>query len=110
LELSVLSFAELDLDSEASDDIVWRRCQQERLALVTANRNYDDSSSLEAMIRNDSREDSLPVFTVGSVQRMSGEREYVHRVAIDLLEYLIQFKKDPHSLLGSGRLYVPKSV
>ncbi len=39
LNLNVLSFHDLNLSQQTSDAVVWLKCQQEQLILVTANRN-----------------------------------------------------------------------
>jgi hypothetical protein len=51
LDIRVVTFADLGLGHDASDLVLWQRCQQEQAVLVTANRNADDPDSLEAAIR-----------------------------------------------------------
>ena len=110
LRIHVVTFADLGLAKSASDQLVWRTCQSREIVLVTGNRNLDDPTSLEATIRNESRADSLPVFTVSKVDQVFEDRDYAHRVAVDLLEYLIEIRDNPESILGSGRIYLPKPV
>lgn len=51
LNLAVLSFDELELAANATDRQVWLCCQQQQVALITANRTADDADSLESVIR-----------------------------------------------------------
>ncbi len=71
LNLSVVSFTELALSHQSSDRDVWQTCQREQLVLITINRNYKGSDSLEEMIRTESVADSLPVITIGNSERVS---------------------------------------
>ena len=109
LEMAIVAFADIGLSATDPDHLVWRTCQREQIALITGNRNLDDPTSLEATIRNESQADSLPVFTIGTVDRILTDRAYAERVASDLLESLIQIKENPRSILGSGRVYLPKN-
>ena len=71
--------------------------------LVTANRNADDSDSLEAVIRRENRPDSLPIITLASPQRVLEDRVHAEIVAERLLEKLISID----DFRGTGRIYVP---
>lgn len=101
--MAVYSFTDLRLTPETPDNVLWRRCQQEAVVLITANRNQDGDDSLEAVIRAESRSDSLPVFTVSDAERLLLDRGYAHRVAERLLGYLL----DIDAVRGTGRLYLP---
>jgi len=72
LGLSIESLASVGLSEESSDAVIWRTCQRERLALVTANRNADDPTSLELTIRAECTPESLPVITLANPQRLVG--------------------------------------
>jgi hypothetical protein len=108
LSLRVAEFADLGLAPDAPDRVVWTRCQTLGLVLLTGNRNDDGPDSLQATIADSNTAASLPVFTVGTADRIMFERGYAERVAIDMLEYLIDLRDRAEHLLGSGRLYLPK--
>lgn len=103
LGLEVMTFARLGIPGTTPDDELWRLCQREQIVLLTANRNHDGPDSLEAVIRNENRADSLPVFTLGDADRVAQSREYAVRTAVQLLDHLLRID----DLRGTGRLYLP---
>ena len=103
LETIVVSFEELGVARDASDREVWRVCQREQVLLLTNNRNADDPDSLEVVLREENRPDSLPVFTIGRPERFRRDAAYAERTALRLLEYLGRVE----SLRGAGRLFIP---
>jgi hypothetical protein len=103
LNLPLLTFRDLGLAPDASDALLWQRCQEEQIILITANRNNDGPDSLEATLRTQNRPDSLPVFTVADAERVLHSGEYVGRVVERLLDYLL----DIDNYRGTGRLYLP---
>jgi hypothetical protein len=103
LDVRSLTFAEVELNPADSDAVVWQRCQERALLLVTDNRNARSFDSLEATIRAYNTPQSLPVFTVGDATRVLSDREYAERVVHRLLAYLLELE----SLRGAGRLYLP---
>ena len=103
LNYQIASLADLGLAADASDRIIWQKCQNQRLILVTANRNEKDPNSLGVAIRELNRLDSLPVITLANSERILKDRAYAELVADRLLEYL--FDIDKH--LGTGRVFVP---
>lgn len=96
-------FADVGLPANALDIDVWMKCQRERLVLLTGNRNEEDPTSLETAIRTMNTSDSLPVVTIGDVDRFLHDRDYARETANRLMEYLIEIEQ----YLGTGRLYVP---
>ncbi len=107
LGLAVEDFEFLGLSHDASDRLVWERCQELGLVLVTNNRNLDEPDSLEATIRS-ADSSSLPVFTIGDSQRLRHDGAYARVVAVDLLDYLYTLQKTPDLLMGTGRIFLPK--
>jgi hypothetical protein len=83
--------------------VVWQRCQQERLFLLTNNRNDDGPDSLEATIRKFNTPESLPVFTFGDADKISRSQEYAEEVIESLLDQLLRID----TLHGTGRLFLP---
>jgi hypothetical protein len=103
LGLSVVSFPAVGLSYNAPDTLIWRTCQQQKLVLITGNRNDDGPDSLEATIRAENQPDSLPIFTLADPNRVLHDRHYAEIVAERLLEKLIAID----DFRGAGRLYVP---
>jgi hypothetical protein len=83
--------------------VVWRRCQEQRLLLLTNNRNDDGPDSLEATIRTYNTPESLPVFTFGDADKISKSQEYAEEVIESLFDQLLRID----TLNGTGRLFLP---
>ena len=103
LRISSYRFVDFGLPANALDIDVWTICQRERLVLLTGNRNEEDPTSLETAIRTMNTNDSLPVVTIGDVDRFLHDRDYATETANRLMEYLIEIEQ----YVGTGRLYVP---
>ena len=103
LGLVLKSFEEVGLSAASSDLVIWETCQKEQLILITDNRNHDSPDSLEAAIRSHNQQDSLPVFTIGDLDRFQSSREYDNQVLERLYDYLLRIDE----LRGTGRLYLP---
>ena len=103
LKLSTPTFHDLGLPDRALDSVVWNRCQQDDLVLITANRNASGPDSLESAIRTSNSPGSLPVFTIADPDSVMESREYAERVADRLLEYLFDIER----CRGVERLYLP---
>ena len=78
LPVRLITFAQVGLAIETSDREVWRLAQERSMLLLTDNRNMDDVDSLEQTIRDENTLASLPVLTIGSLDRI-GDREYRER-------------------------------
>ena len=76
LGLTLFYFEDVGLTPTSTDFEIWQRCQGEELILITDNRNSDAPDSLEATIRNYNTPDSLPVFTIGDLDRFRKSRSY----------------------------------
>jgi hypothetical protein len=96
-------FADVGLSLSSSDLEIWQLCQAQQLLLITDNRNADSPDSLEAVIRLHNTPESLPVFTIGDVDKLRTNRAYAERVMIRLYEYLL----DIDNVRGAGRLFLP---
>lgn len=103
LGLVLKRFADVGLSPNSTDLEIWRTCQAEQLILITDNRNHDSFDSLEATILLHNQPSSLPVFTIGNLERFQSSREYGERVLESLYDYLIRIDE----VRGSGRLYLP---
>ena len=103
LGVSILTFADLSLPTNASDAEIWQACQDQQLILLTGNRNKDGPDSLEATIRARNAADSLPVLTIADPEAVRHSRAYAEQVVERLLTYL----EDIDNCRGTGRLYIP---
>ncbi len=103
LRLQVCDFDDFGLSESSSDRLIWTVCQQEQLVLVTANRNQAGRDSLETTIRELNTYESFTVLTIGKVRRLYDSRDYAERVAVRMLEILM----DIEFYRGAGRLYLP---
>ncbi|MEK7440419.1 MAG: DUF5615 family PIN-like protein [Chloroflexota bacterium] len=102
LPIKLLKFSDVSLPNESTDREVWRFAQQHNFILLTGNRKMKGKDSLEQTIREENSPSSLPVLTVGKVERLE-ERLYRERCADRLVEIVIDI--DNHR--GVGRLFIP---
>ncbi|NIR51116.1 ACP S-malonyltransferase [candidate division KSB1 bacterium] len=102
LPLTLVRFKDVGLDSESSDQEIWRFAQANDLILLTDNRNMESEDSLEQTIRKENTPSSFPVLTIGTLAKMD-ERIYRVRCATRIVEIAI----DLNNFLGTGRLYIP---
>lgn len=102
LDLRFVTFAEVDLSRDATDERVWRTCQARGAVLITGNR-ASGPGSLDHVIRQQAQADSLPVVTIGDPQRVMREPAYARVCAISLLDLLDRLE----TLHGTGRLFIP---
>jgi hypothetical protein len=70
--------------------------------LLMDNRNMEGGDSLEQTIRDENTEMSLPVLTIGRVERMI-ELTYREACAVRLLDIVLY----PEDYVGAGRLFIP---
>ncbi len=103
LEMRVVTFQEAGLLADDTDVVVWKRCQEQQIFLITNNRNDDGPDSLETTIQTLGTLDSVPVFTVGDADAILASSEYVDRVVDRLFRYLL----DIDNIRGAGRLFLP---
>jgi hypothetical protein len=103
LHLRYVHFADVGLGASSPDSLVWQTCQQQGLYLITDNRNKKDPDSLEATIRTQNTPASLPVFTIGDVQRLRQSKDYANQIIDTLFRYLLEEEK----LRGTGRQFLP---
>jgi hypothetical protein len=100
--VSFVTFTEVGLAMDTSDRAVWRYAQEHQMMILTANRNMKGEDSLEQVIREENTDNSLPVITIGSLDRLS-EADYRERCA----ERLIEIAVDIDNYKGVGRLFIP---
>ena len=73
--IEMLMFIDVGLPINSTDRKVWRFAQEHKLILLTANRNMDGMDSLEQSIRQENISTSIPVITIGRVERLK-EKSY----------------------------------
>ena len=102
LPVQVVTFAEVGLACNANDRDVWRFAQAHGMMLITENRNMKGPHSLEQTIREENTAQSLPVLTIGRVDRLD-ERQYCERCVNRMLEIALELP----DFLGTGRIFIP---
>lgn len=100
--LAMVTFAQVGLPVDSNDRTVWRFAQAHRMILLTHNRNMSDADSLELTIREENTPTSLPVITLGRVERLH-ERAYRERCIVRLIDIGLEIEQ----YLGMGRLFIP---
>jgi hypothetical protein len=103
LPIRFVTFKEMELSIDSSDRMVWRIAQANQMILMTANRSMKGEESLEQVLREENTPNSLPVITIGSLDRLLDERDYRNRCVDRLLEILL----DIENYMGVGRLFIP---
>lgn len=97
-------FRDVGLSERASDETVWRFCQEHEYILLTGNRSTKDGDkSLELTIRHLVTPSSFPVLTISNLRRIDSDPIYRRRCAIKLAELV----DDIEQSRGVTRLYLP---
>ena len=102
LPLRLMTFADAGLPIDSDDRTVWRVVQGQHMLLLTDNRSLMGRDSLEQTIREELSATSLPVLTIGRLDRLD-EQTYRERCAIRLVEIAL----DLDALAGIPRLFIP---
>jgi len=102
LELRILE--DVGLPMNADDETVWRLCQEKGYLLLTGNRTTKHGNdSLELTVRRLVTPTSLPVLTIGDLERVLKDGKYCERCAERLAEIVLDLE-ERH--LGITRLYL----
>ena len=102
LPLRLVTLQEVGLPTHSTDRRIWRFAQERQMILLTANRSMQGADPVERTLREENTPTSLPVITIGGVERLE-ERAYREDCAIRLVEVVLgvdQFR-------GAGRIYIP---
>jgi hypothetical protein len=102
VSLQFVLFTDVDLARTSSDREVWQFAQAQQMLLLTTNRNMQGEDSLERTIRVANEAMSLPVLTIGDVDRMF-DTLYRRRCATRLTEIVLYLD----NYRGTGRLFIP---
>jgi hypothetical protein len=100
--LRLMTFVEVGLPFDSDDRIVWRFVQAQRMLLLTDNRSMKGPDSLEQTIREERTSTTLPVITIGSLDRLD-EQAYRERCATRLVEIALELE----AYTGVTRLFIP---
>lgn len=100
--LRLVTFKEVGLPSDSSDQVVWQFAQINKMILLTANRQMKEPESLAQTIRTENTLDSLPVITLANADRMN-ERAYRERCAESLVDTILSLD----NFRGVGRIFIP---
>jgi hypothetical protein len=100
--LRLVRLTAMGLRTNTPDRAVWRFAQERGMFLLTNNRNSRGDHSLQRTIDEESTAASLPVLTIGSIDRLS-DPEYRVRCVERLLEVVLY----PERHLGAGRIFIP---
>jgi hypothetical protein len=103
IPIRFIFFNDIDLPIDSNDRFVWRLSQENRMILLTANRNMKGEDSLEQVLREDSTIDSLPVITIGNLDRFSKEPSYRSRCADRIIDIVLNIE----DYMGVGRIFIP---
>ena len=104
IPIDLRRFHEVGLHIGADDETIWRLCQEQGYLLLTGNRSTKaGSKSLERVISRLVTPHSLPVLTIGDLQRVLHDREYCERCAVQLAEIVL----DLEIHRGTTRLFIP---
>jgi len=103
LGIGYIHFEDIGLVPTTPDSEVWKGCRELNLLLITDNRNHEGTDSLNATIQSRSCPDSIPVATIGSVDRLRTSRAYLELFIDGLYDTVTNI----NSLLGTGRIFLP---
>ena len=102
LGISFVMLEEVGLAVDSSDREIWQFAPANQMLLLTANRNAKGENSLEQTIREEGTSTSLPVITIGSLNRLI-EREYRQQCSARLADIVLEIE----NYLGVSRLFIP---
>lgn len=103
ISIRFVTFKEVGLPIDSDDRVVWRFAQSNQMILLTANRTMKGKNSLEQVLREENTPTSLPVVTIGNVDRLLDEPDYRERCVNRLVEILV----DIEDYRGARRIFIP---
>ena len=104
LGIEILFFQNVGLAPASTDEQVWLFCQKNDYYLLTGNRSTKaGESSLHAVLGRLVDEKSLPVITIGDLDRVISDRTYCQACAEAIVEIILYTEL----YIGVPRLYVP---
>lgn len=103
IHIRFVLFEEVGLEANSSDRVVWQCAQANGMVLLTANRSMKGKDSLEQVMREGNTQASLPVITIGNIDRLLTEPEYRDRCVNRLVDILV----DIEDYRGARRIFIP---
>ena len=103
ISIRFVLFEEVGLPIDSNDRTVWEFAQSNQMILLTANRSMKGKNSLEQVIREENTSTSLPVVTIGSIDRLLTEPGYGERCVNRLVEIVV----DIEDSRGARRIFIP---
>jgi len=103
ISIRFVLFEEAGLVATSDDRVVWQYAQDNQMILITANRSMKGKDSLEQVIREENTPTSLPVVTIGNIDRLMAEPDYRERCVDRLVDIVI----DIEDYQGARRIFIP---
>lgn len=103
ISIRFVLFEEVGLAIDSDDRVVWQFAQSHQMILMTANRSMKGENSLEQVMREENTATSLPVVTIGNIDRLLGEPDYRERCVNRLVEIVV----DIEGYEGARRIFIP---
>lgn len=103
ISIRFVLFEEVGLEVNSDDRVVWRCPQANEMILLTANRSMKGKDSLEQVMREENTPTSLPVITIGNIDRLLAEPEYRDRCVNRLVDVMV----DIEDYRGARRIFIP---
>jgi hypothetical protein len=104
LGIEILSFETAGLLITSTDEEVWQFCQENGYYLLTGNRGTKaKDASLHVVLNRSANEKSLPVITIGNLNRVIKDKTYCNTCAEAIAEIILNVEQ----YIGTPRLYIP---
>ncbi|NMG10270.1 ACP S-malonyltransferase [Brasilonema sp. UFV-L1] len=103
ISIRFVLFEEVELPIDSNDRVVWRFAQANQMILLTANRSMKGKNSLEQVMREENTPTSLPVVTIGNIDRLLAEPDYRERCVNCLVDIVV----DIEDFRGAMRIFIP---
>ena len=103
ISIRFVLFEEVSLAVTSDDRVVWQYAQDNQMILITANRSMKGKDSLDQVMRDENTPASLPVVTIGNIDRLMAEPDYRERCVDRLVDIVI----DIEDYQGARRIFIP---
>ncbi|NJK52002.1 MAG: DUF5615 family PIN-like protein [Leptolyngbyaceae cyanobacterium SU_3_3] len=103
ISIRFVLFEEVGLAITSDDRVVWQYAQDNQMILITANRSMKGKDSLEQVMREENTPTSLPVITIGNIDRLMAEPDYRERCVDRLVDVIV----DIEDYRGARRIFIP---
>lgn len=101
-KVEFILFSDVGLPDDSTDLVIWNFVQEKQMFLLTNNRNHKGTDSLQEAISSGASFESIPVLTIGNVDRLY-ERPYRERCLARIIDIAANLK----TYRGCGRLFIP---